>query len=418
MIDFSKLQRDYATYLPAISKGYGEAVFKPFKRSVPIEPKDLDFFDTDTSLFYLPSALYSAGQAGLPSKTASNVYQRDRAKTFLLGDSGGFQIIEGTLKIAGKVVKKPGDKERGIILGWLEKHCDWAMTLDVPPAALDFPTSGYSQFRDCLADTHDHVMYFEKHRKGRTKFLNCLHGRNEFECELWYNAFRQFEFEGWAFGSGYKENPYLVLHRLLSMRDDGYLKDKERFHFLGQGGLVIACVLTSIQRALRQHINPEVCVTFDTSSPFTQAAECQVFSGYVLKPKTFSISKERMPDSPSYVGSDIPFPWRSPIGEQLTLGDLCVKSSGATAWDGLTGHMMMNHNVFMQMDAIIAANRVYELEAGDAKKYCPTALLEIRDIIAEAFETQNWDTLLTKHRNLLQIKSNDFTDGLNVRGDF
>ena len=418
MIDFSKLQRDYAMYLPAISKGYADGVVKQLRRPVPIKPKDLDFFDTGTGLFYLPSALYSAGQAGLTSKSTSSVYQRDRAKTFLLGDSGGFQIIEGTLKIGGKVVKKPGDKERGTILRWLEKHCDWAMTLDVPPAALDFPTSGYSRFRDCLADTLYHLLHFQKHREGDVKLLNCLHGRNQDECDLWYNAVRDFPFEGWAFGSGYKENPHLVLHRLLSMRDEGTLKDKERLHFLGQGGLSIACVLTSIQRALRQHINPKVCVTFDTSSPFTQAINCQVYSGYVLSPKAFSISKERMPDSASYVGSDIPFPWRSPIGERLTLGDLCAKRNGARAWDSLTDHMMMNHNVFVQMDAIIAANRVFELEAGDAKKYCPTTLLEIRDIIAEAFKTQKWDTLLTQHRKLLQMKSSDFSDGLNVKGDF
>lgn len=68
--------------------------------------------------------------------------------------------------------------------------------------------------------------------------------------------------------------------------------------------------------------------------------------------------------------------------------------------------------------AIIAANRVFELETSDAKKYCPTTLLDIRNIIAEAFKTQKWDTLLTRNRKLLQMKSNDFTDGLNVKGDF
>jgi len=419
MIDLSQLQRDYAAYLPAISKGYAEAVVKPLRREAPVAETDLDFFNRDTTLFHLPAAVYSAGQAGIPTRRTCSVYERSRADTLVLGDSGGYQMIKGNLKIGGKTVRKPRDKERNLILGWLEEHCDWAMTLDVPIDALKFPNSGHKKFSACLARTECHLMHFQKERQGRVKFLNCLHGRTKAECELWYNAVRDYCFEGWAFGSGHKENPYLILHRLLCMRDDGGLDGKERFHFLGQSGLQIACILSAIQRALREHINADVIVTYDTSSPFTTQAEyAKVYTGYTLTPRRFSIMQENLPDSESYVGSDIPFPWKSPIGERLTMGDLCVKKGGARTWDSLTDHMVMNHNVFVQMDAIIAANRVFELETADAKNHCPASLLEIRELIAKAFTTERWDTLLTRHRQLLQLKSNDFTDGLGVNGDF
>jgi len=418
VIDFSQLQRDYATYLPAISRGYADAVIKPLRRNAPVSSVDLNFFDPETSLFYLPFALYSAGQADLTSKTPCNVSERDKTNTFVLGDSGGYQIIKGTLKVNGKIVKRPGDPERRVILDWLELHCDWAMTLDVPTDALKFASSGYTRFSDCLTDATSHLIYFHKHRKGNIKFLSCLHGRNKAECDLWYNGVRDLPFEGWAFAGAYKKNWYLVLHMLLRMRDEGSLEDKERLHFLGQSGLGSACILTSIQRALRKHINPNIIVSYDAASPFTQAIDCQVYNGYSLTPQRYSVSMERMPDAKAYIGSDIPFPWRSPIGERLTLGDLCVKKTGARAWDQVTDHMMMNHNLFMQMDAIIAANRVFELESGDAKKYCSERLLKIRDVIAKAFTEEDWDTFLERERRVLEISGKNEPEGLGARGDF
>jgi hypothetical protein len=419
MIDFPSLQRDYATYLPAISRGYAEGVIGELSRAAPVTASDLNFLQPATELFYLPSALYSAGQADLFSRQPCSVTARDKGTTSIMGDSGGFQIIEGTLKIHGRVIRKPDDEQRRIILDWLERHCDWAMTLDVPPVALDYPSSGYTRFRDCLADTMFHCMYFVKHRRGGVEFLNCLHGRNLAECDLWYDAVRQFPFEGWAFGSGYKKNPYLVLHRLLRMRDEGYLEGKERLHFLGQSGLEIACVLTAIQRALRAHVNPGVRVSFDSSSPFTQAAEYNsVYSGYLLTPRRFAIVQGPMPRSPGYVGGDVPFPWRSPIGDRLTMGDLLVQADGKRPWDTATDHMLMNHNLSIHMEAVIAANRVFELDAGDAKHYCPPRLLELRDIIPQAFRTEDWRTFLLRHRRVLEAGVGPFGEGMDVRGDF
>ena len=49
---------------------------------------------------------------------------------------------------------------------------------------------------------------------------------------------------------------HMVLKRLITMRDDELLQDRDWIHFLGTSKLEWAVMLTSIQRQLRKHINP------------------------------------------------------------------------------------------------------------------------------------------------------------------
>ncbi len=72
----------------------------------------------------------------------------------------------------------------------------------------------------------------------------------------------------------------------------------------------------------------------------------------------------------------------------------------------------------MHMAAIIAANRVFELESGDVKMYCSARLLEIRKVIAKAFTEEDWDTFLEKNRRVLQMSGKSEPKGLGARGDF
>ena len=88
----------------------------------------------------------------------------------LICDSGGYQIASGNLKIRD-------DSDRLKMLRWLERHGDWAMTLDVPTGPLNTQGYAYSSFRDCLDTTLDHLKFFQANRQpGATKFLNVLQG--------------------------------------------------------------------------------------------------------------------------------------------------------------------------------------------------------------------------------------------------
>ena len=60
---------------------------------------------------------------------------------------------------------------------------------------------------------------------------------------------------------------HMVLKDLFTMRDDELLQDRDWIHFLGTSKLEWAVMLTSIQRQLRKHINPNITVSFDCASP-------------------------------------------------------------------------------------------------------------------------------------------------------
>ena len=108
-------EQDYALYLPAISSSYSAWVsqwekkvnqtdkngFQRYKAREPkgISPdgKELFFLDENNGCFHYNAALYSAGHAAIFDLAESQiseklVHSRDRSKTTILADSGGYQI--------------------------------------------------------------------------------------------------------------------------------------------------------------------------------------------------------------------------------------------------------------------------------------------------------------------------------------
>lgn len=68
----------------------------------------------------------------------------------------------------------------------------------------------------------------------------------------------------------------------------------------------------------------------------------------------------------SVIASDgFPFA-ESAVGKRIALGDLCVEGSysAGTAWDTLSGAMMVNHSIDRMLTAFEQANRLAELATG------------------------------------------------------
>ena len=102
-IDLTPRWDNFAVYLPAMQFPYASAVSSNKmlgKRDFPkgIKLQDLDFLNPKSKLWHYGYALYSAGQFTDARPRACSVTNRDRDKTLVLGDSGGFQIGKGTLK--------------------------------------------------------------------------------------------------------------------------------------------------------------------------------------------------------------------------------------------------------------------------------------------------------------------------------
>lgn len=388
----------YAVYLPAISSFYSTYIAKQrleefvpsnripagFDRGI----EGMNFLNEEQGYFTYKYALYSAGHAQLDLQKSltqeSMIQQRDRNKTMILGDSGGYQIGKGLIKFDWLDFEGPAaNKVRQRILEWLEVTADWSMMLDVPSWACDDNNrhkTGLKTFDDCLEKTCYNNEYFLKNRIGQTKFLNVLQGSDWDTSEQWYRRVKEFSdpnvwgdkaAEGWAFGGINMCKMDIALKRIITLREDGLLKDKNWIHFLGTAQLDWSCYLTSIQRQLRKHINEEITISFDCASPFVATAHGLVYTNAQHTTKRWGVIMDKAPDLKALAGSSIPFPFESEFGRRLTIGDIChyapgmlnkIGKEGKTSWDSFSYALMMGHNVYCHIVAVQRANQLMDIE--------------------------------------------------------
>lgn len=396
----------WAKYLPAISgfyaihlgKDLSDPNFVPESRwpkKFEFGLQGLNFLDPEISYYHYKYGLYSAGHAERNLSKCDDrepmIHKRDRKKTVIIGDSGGFQIATGVIKMDWATVKtEAGDKLREEILRYLEHTADWSMTLDVPALAAIPPLSektGLTKFEDCLDVSVYNLDYFMKNRiPGATKFLNVLSGSSNENSRAWYEKVKHYSIpssvekmgftkdrtlEGWAFAGVNMSDMKTVLERLIDLRDDGLLEGKDWIHFLGIGRLDWACFLTSIERELKKY-NPNINVSFDAASPFVAAGGYALSYNYnYFTPTQLTYSMGRGLDNKNLKGSQMAMPFQGPIMERCTVGDICVMGpgelnkhgkEGKTSWDTTTYAIVMAHNVYNHIQAVQEINRLADIE--------------------------------------------------------
>jgi hypothetical protein len=466
MRDLTHHKQDYATFLPAISGFYTSMLDSCYngKYNIPATFENgvdsLNFLDPDKGAFFYNTALYSAGHAQLDIEKCINpsapidrmIHQRDKNKTMLLGDSGGFQIGKGVLKFdwpnfyekkGDKGYKGSADETRLKILNWLEFTSEWSMVLDVPSWAanpLRSKDTGLKTFDDCLKATQFNNEFFLDNRLGATKFLNVLQGSNWEEAQIWYEAVKDYDFEGWAMGGKNMRDMYIALKRIIIMRDEGKLEGKDWMHFLGTSKLDWACMLTALQRQIRKHINPNLTISFDCASPFIATANGLTYTTPIHTNKRFSYIMESAPDNKDLKGSTTPYPFESEIGKRMTMGDLCVHGHGEnmktngeerkTSWNSLSYALIMSHNVYQHIRAVQIANHLTTIEqtryspsvrewnkvkkadkSSEFSAWVPRNILFFERFVAELFESQTPMQMLDDNRNFLQDISGSKTQG-------
>ena len=386
------LSRDFAVFLPAISNFYNTFISKQRVTEGAHIPKEripqgfdrgvegLNFLNPEEGYFTYPTALYSAGHACLDMNKVNDrdnmVVHRDRKFTTIVGDSGGYQIGRGVIQFDWKDFEgNKANKVRSDILNWLELTSDWSMTLDVPTWAADdlnSPKTGLKSFQDTLDGTIYNNKFFQKNRLGQTKFLNVLQGDDWETAQTWYDAVKDFEFEGWAMGGINMCDMEVMLRRLIIMRDEKKLDSKDWMHVLGTSQLDWACYLTGVQRQIRKHVNENFTISFDSASAFLSTANGLVYTQNMFTPSRWSFIMDQAPDDKRLKGSKIPFPFQSAIGNRLTMGDVCYYGEGdlnkngkegATAWDSFSYVLMMAHNVYNQIRAVQVANDMNDIES-------------------------------------------------------
>lgn len=415
-----------ALFLPSVSNNYTGYTSSYGKRisdarapkGLHRDGRELNFFQPDNGGFYYPYALTSAGHANL-DYTRENVNDgeglfrlRDRKNSIVVADSGGYQIGKGILKFDWKNFEsEENNKLRLKILRWMESIADVSMTLDVPTWAIGTGAlHGIDTFEDCLEKTLINHDFLIKNRvPGATRLMNILHGRNTEEGDIWWDAVKDLPFDGWALAGVNIANFELIMRRLIIMRDGGYL-DKERnwMHFLGVSRLTSACAFSSIQRALRKHVEPGFTISYDASSPFFSTAKGRLYSRLTYSSRGLSYTLDQAPDNKDLAGSTVPFPLLSPIGRKLTMGDVCYKGrdiDSKSSWDSWSYMFIMNHNTYMHVKGIKEVNNFYQLPRPHVTNYIPDETLEFRDLCEEIFTTSKPMELIKRHSKLLMSLS-------------
>jgi hypothetical protein len=277
--DLTVKQNDYAIFLPALSSFYATYIGKQrhdpnfvqanripsnFENGI----EGLNWLNDQKGYFHYKWALYSAGHANLDHTKVDAkedmVRNRD-PNTFVLGDSGGFQIGKGVWEGDWKDPNCPkASKKRRQVLEWLDAYMNRGMILDIPAWVARSPqgqrATGVTCYQEAVNATMINNDYFMRNRNGNCKFLNVLQGENHTEADDWYNQMKKFcdpkqysqPFEGWAMGGQNMCDVHLVLRRLVELRFDGLLEKNQHdwMHFLGTSKLEWALLLTDIQRVL------------------------------------------------------------------------------------------------------------------------------------------------------------------------
>jgi hypothetical protein len=409
---------DWALFLPAVSSFYisglgkqrkGEQYFDPARIPAQFngDVEKLNFLNSKEGLYYYKWGLYSAGHANLDTtKNDPNesIIREREAGTFMLGDSGGFQILKAQWPADWKDPNCPRAMiKRKAVLNWMDTYMDYGMCLDIPSQSLSTfhikdpktgkSAHGISTIEEAISATHINNEYFIKHRNGNCKFLNVLQGRNHTQSDDWYEEMKKYcdpniypdnHFNGWAFGGQNKIDVHLMLRRLVNIIHDGLLVEGKHdlIHCLGVSILEYAVLFTDIQRAIRKYHNPSLRITFDCASPFFSAAKgLAYFNNSIEHNKKWAYSMEKTAENKGYANDNRKFSdavlqdkihkvfTDSPVTDLMTVKDLCYRGQGfigqhgketKTSWDTLSYTLLQSHNVYQHMTAVQEANRKYE----------------------------------------------------------
>lgn len=261
-------------YLPAIAPGFSRVMDKTISELRPqgirytksfYSPKQLDFISNPAhSFFHYPFCLYSAGHAELNEdkweKAESSIWHRDRENSFVLVDSGGFQVGKGVWKTGDK---QKDDELRMKVLRWQENISDLALILEKP-------SWGPFSFEESVEWTKDSLEFYQKNATGQTPFLNIVQGQNFEEMVEWYEKFKWFmEWEhcvGLGIGGIACADLYLLSKFIFYLIRTGQFKNIDYIHLLGNGTVYFSTICYVLQRVLSRAVGKAITITHDASS--------------------------------------------------------------------------------------------------------------------------------------------------------
>jgi hypothetical protein len=371
-------KHDYAIYLPSLQSPYAsfatkhESEVREGNLPSDFRMKDLDFFNQNSRLWSCGYALYSAGQFTDSQLRSDIVAYRDRSKSVVIGDSGGFQLGTGKISNVSEkaaLVRYANDPAQQVAnwhatgfrertLEFLDLYCDYSMTLDMPLWAQN---KNGSQLRNLEVEqliqlSVENLRFFNDNRgrnRGKgTKFLSVLQDNGNGAGLRWYDAVKGFEFEGWAFAGDIARLPQTMtwLRKLL---DENKLDKTEWVHVLQNSPPIMTALYTAVQRSLSKAAGHKITLSCDSSSPHQAAGKNRALyrrPSYTNKLSSWRMSLDAIPQNIQVARgrAKVPMPVESPLAKFFTINDLVYHDDPYqhSFVDPLSEHLIVNHNIY------------------------------------------------------------------------
>lgn len=427
-------KRDYAIYLPSLQSPYASFATK---REIEVRGgdlpsdfriKDLDFFNPNSRLWSCGYALYSAGQFTDSQLGSDIVAYRDRSKSVVIGDSGGFQL--GTGKISNVSEKAALDRYatnpaqqvanwhatgfRERTLEFLDLYCDYSMTLDMPLWAQN---KNGSQLRNLEVEqliqlSVENLSFFADNRgrnRGKgTKFLSVLQDNGDGSGDRWYDAVKDFEFEGWAFAGDIARLPQ-TMKWLRKLLDENKLDKAEWVHVLQNSPPIMTALYTAIQQSLTKAVGHRITMSCDSSSPHQAAGKNRALyrrPNYTSKLSSWRMSLEPIPQNIQIARgrAKVPMPADSPLAKFFTINDLVHHDDPYqhSFVDPLSEHLIVNHNIYtFHATAQESCDLIFDKKKRDLS-VVPTAVQEFIGFVESYFTTDKPDELHQKFEPIMK----------------
>lgn len=347
---------------------------------------EFNWYNGKKPRFLHPYGLYSPGHAEIDDLDKARsvdrmLFERDRSNTFLLVDSGGYQVGTGVWPLASL------DSQIKKVIRWQEAIADLAVILEVPTWYKE--DGKLIEFDDALRLTNRNLEAYAAYKDSELKFLNPLHGMTYDEGRRWFDKTRWFNDQGhavgWCFSSVFSNDLHLALKMLLYMIEQEHYP--QYLHFLGQGSAASAIVASIMRRTVIRAFPEQVKkaakgnplnVTVDASSEFQSVGRFLTIyeraidvkagnaktSAFQIKSSTFdSSNRNSYPLKRTY--PDVEGPILGKHDKGVVMGDLLAPENSTTKSkynvDEVSLAILIAHNVWVKLNTI---ERMSQLESG------------------------------------------------------
>ena len=223
-----------------------------------------------------------------------------------------------------------------------------------------------------------------------TKLLNVLQDDLQRGGAAWYAAVKDFECDGWAFGSATKTNFANTLTWMRRLLDDGKLQTTQWIHILGIGTLEHGVLYTALQRRLSAAVGHKIQISYDSSTPFQLGGKFQRYlqdPALTADPATWVLQHKQLPEKYEVEPADLQkhiSDASSPVMAKLKLedfhthsGDFVQRTVGSEI-----NPLLVNHNMYAYHSAVLKANALLD---DNAQQSLPPEILKNLQAVDQQF---------------------------------